>query len=101
MNNSNLKTKTVSTLDLRKKFGELTNQVIYGNTVLKVTKNKDKAFVILPLEHYREYEKQEKNPRKQNLINKFRQLRANLNKRNLKIDGLSWSEFIKQERKSH
>jgi len=102
MQKTQLIIKTISTLDLRKNFGELTNQVLYSNTALKVTKNKNKTFIILPLKYYEEENVQcSKSSESQNLINDFRKTREKLNKKDLKINNLTWSEFIKKDRHSH
>ncbi|MEW6610916.1 MAG: hypothetical protein AB1352_04830 [Patescibacteria group bacterium] len=101
--------KTISSLELRKRFGELTDEVLYSNVWLKVTKNRKKAFLMKPWEegaHYlhKSISSEIEAAKKRNMeefLKKLDRLRKQAAKKSKLINGMSWSEFIQYDRHHH
>ncbi len=101
--------KTISSLELRKRFGELTDEVLYSNVWLKVTKNRNKAILVRPWEegthssHIGTTSEKDiaKKRRVEEFLKKLDRLRKQTAKKSKLINGMSWSEFVHYDRHHH
>lgn len=99
--------KTISTLDLRKRLGELTDEVLYANVWLKVTKNRNKALLVKPWEEgtgaYAGSQEDATLKKREvdDFMQKLDRIRKENSKRTQLVDGISWSAFIRKDRRTH